>query len=71
MEEKAPSTKSETISAAELELPNIPIGQGPKPHPPRFYNPVDIDNYFRPLNKNPPSAEERWARKADAQPFEL
>lgn len=42
-------TKSEPISVADLDLPDVPLGQDAKPHPFRFYNPVDIDNYFRPL----------------------
>ena len=71
MEGKEPSNESNATSVSLIDFPAVPIGNGPKPHPPRFLNPVDVDNYFRPLIKNPPSAEERWAKKADAQPFEL
>jgi len=52
---------------ANLDFPAC--AEGPKPHPPRFIDPRIVEAHFAPLMKNPPSAEERWARKADARPF--
>ena len=60
---------SEPLSVASIELPT---GEGPKPHPPRFIDPRIVEAHFAPLMKlNPPSAAERWAKKKDATPFTL
>ena len=67
MEDKAPSTESKLPDLASLDFPPCP--EGTKPHPPRFIDPRIIEAHFAPLMKNPPSAAERWARKADARPF--
>jgi len=48
-------------------LPSYP--DSPQPHPPRFLDPRVVEAHFAPLMKNPPTAEERWARKANATPF--
>lgn len=70
MGEPTPSKKSQPISLAEVDLPPIAEGKGPKEHRPRCLDPVVVDDYFRPLLKNIPTAEERWQRKAMAEPFE-
>ena len=69
MEDRKLSTESEAQNLADLELPPCP--EGPKPHPPRFIDPRIVEAHFAPLLKNPPSPEERWARKANATPFIL
>ncbi len=50
-------------------LADFPAGESPVPHPPAFHDPRDVSEYFKPLIKDIPTAEERWARKADATPF--
>ena len=67
MEAKAQSKESIPPSLADLELPSYP--DSPQPHPPRFLDPRVVEAHFAPLMKNPPTAEERWARKANATPF--
>jgi hypothetical protein len=67
MEDKQPSTESKLPSLADLEFPSCP--EGTQPHSPKFIDPRIIAEHFAPLMKNPPSAEERWARKANAMPF--
>jgi len=67
MEDKAPSTESKPTDLANLDF--APCPKGPKPHPVRFIDPRVVEAHFAPLMKNPPSAEERWARKANAKPF--
>ena len=77
MAENQQSKKSTTTSVAldhltdlsSLSFPEVPLGKGPKQHPPRSYDPRIIDNHFRPLMKNIPTAEERWNRKKNARPF--
>jgi hypothetical protein len=69
MEENQPSKESKPISLNEISFEAIPVGQGPKPHSVRQYEPRVVDDHFRPLLKNSPSAEERWADKADQAPF--
>lgn len=66
MEAKPQPNESAPKSLAELDLP---AGDGPKPHAPRFLDPRVTEAHFAPLMKNPPSAAERWARKADATAF--
>lgn len=66
MEEKSPFNASEPRSLAEIEFPT---GEGPRPHTVRFLDPREVEKHFAPLLKNPPSPEERWARKAGATPF--
>jgi len=66
MEEKPQQNASGPKSLADIDFP---VGEGPKPHPPRFIDPRIVEAHFAPLMKNPPSAEERWARKANATPF--
>ena len=66
MEEQPQPNESARKSPAELDFPT---GEGPKPHAPRFLDPRIVEAHFAPLMKNPPSAEERWARKAKAKPF--
>ena len=66
MEGKQPLKKSEPRSLAEIDFP---AGDGPVPHPPAFHDPRDVSIYFAPLIREIPSAEERWARKANATPF--
>ncbi len=68
MEESTPSDASRTRSLAEIDFPT---GEGPKPHAVRFLDPRDVERHFAPLLKEMkmPSAEERWARKANATPF--
>lgn len=63
--ETSPDSGSE--SAADLDFPDW---NGMKQHPPRFLDPRVVDDHFRPLIKNPPSAEERWEPKKDAVPFQ-
>jgi hypothetical protein len=67
MEGKTPSKPSKPRSLADLELP--PFLDSPQPHKPRFLDPRVVEAHFAPLMKNPPSAEERWERKANATPF--
>lgn len=67
MEAKKPSSESKQQPAPELDLPSCTAG--PKPHPPRFIDPRIVAAHFAPLLKNMPSAEERWAKKANATPF--
>jgi len=69
MEEKPPSKGSKPTSLNEISFEPIPVGQEPKPHSVRQYDPRVVDDHFRPLLKNRPSAEERWADKADQAPF--
>jgi hypothetical protein len=66
MEEKPPSDASALRSLAEIDFP---AGEGPKPHAARFLDPRVVEKHFAPLMKNPPSPEERWARKTGAAPF--
>jgi len=54
---------------ADLTFPKVPLGEGPKKHTPRSYDPRVVDDYFRPLIKNIPTAEERWKKKEKATPF--
>jgi hypothetical protein len=67
MEGKSQSEESRQRSLEDLELPHFP--DCPQPHKPRFLDPRVVEAHFAPLMKNPPSAEERWARKANATPF--
>jgi hypothetical protein len=66
MEGQPQQNESAQKSLAEIDFPT---GEGPKPHAPRFLDPRIVEAHFAPLMKNPPSAEERWARKKDATPF--
>ncbi len=66
MEEQPPSNASAPRSLAEIELPS---GAGPRPHSARFLDPREVEKHFAPLIKNPRSAEQRWADKANATPF--
>ena len=66
MEEKPLSNESKPRSLAEIDFPT---GEGPKPHTPRFIDPREVEKHFAELLKNPPSPEERWARKANSTPF--
>jgi hypothetical protein len=60
-------TESKPPELASLDFPYYP--EGPAPHPPRFIDPRIVEAHFAPLLKNLPSAEERWARKANSTPF--
>ncbi|MES2437835.1 MAG: hypothetical protein V4584_02125 [Verrucomicrobiota bacterium] len=66
MEEKTPSDASGLRSLAEIDFP---VGEVPKQHAARFPDPRVVEKHFAPLMKNPPSPEERRARKAGAVPF--
>lgn len=66
MEDKPPSNASAPRSLAEIDFPT---GAGPIPHSVRFIDPREVEKHFAPLLKNPPSAEQRWARKANATSF--
>ncbi len=66
MEEKLPSTAYKLRSLAEIDFP---AGEGPKPHPPRFIDPREVEKHFAPLLQNRPSPEQRWARKANSSAF--
>lgn len=66
MEEVTPSTASKPRSLSEISFPE---GPGPVPHPVKFHDPRDVAEHFSALNLPMPSAEERWARKANAEPF--
>lgn len=66
MEEEPRSHASAPRSLAEIDFPS---GLGPQPHSVRSLDPRDVEKHLAPLLKNPPSAEERWARKANATPF--
>lgn len=68
MEEKQPSKKSKTLSLTEIDLPS---SAPPTPHKPRFLDPSKVAAHFAPLLKNPPTAAERWAKKANSQPFQI
>ena len=71
MAETQQSKKSTTTSQAVVDLvfPEVPLGEGPRKHKPRLYDPRIVDDYFRPLLKNIPSAEERWKKKENSTPF--
>ncbi len=66
MEGKQQQNASPPKSLAEIELP---AGDGPKPHPPRFLDPRIVEAHFAPLMKARPSARERWAGKANSTAF--
>jgi hypothetical protein len=66
MEEKTQSNASKPRSLAQIDFAT---GAGPLPHPPRFIDPREVEKHFAPLLKDRPSAEQRWARKADSVPF--
>lgn len=67
MEEKPQQNASGSQSLADIDFP---IGDGPKPHPPRFIDPRIVEAHFAPLIKmNHLTPEERWSRKANATPF--
>jgi hypothetical protein len=66
MEVKVPSGESAAKTLADIDLP---VGDGPRPHRPRFIDPQVVEAHFAPLLKDCPSPEQRWAGKADATPF--
>jgi hypothetical protein len=66
MEDKPRLTASQMRELTEMKLP---VGEGPVPHTVRFYDPREVEAHFAVLKTDPPSAEERWARKANALPF--
>lgn len=67
METNPPPKESKPRSLAEIDLPS---GDGPKDHAPRFVDPRVVEAHFAPLMSHPPSAAERWAKKANASPFD-
>lgn len=67
MEGKPQPKESGPKSLNEIDLPT---GEGTRPHPPRFLDPRITEAHFAPLIKNPPTAAEHWARKANATPFD-
>lgn len=69
MEEGKLSKESKPVFKDGLDFEDVPAEQAPIPHSALRISPVDADNHFRPLIKNPPSAEERWASKANAIAF--
>lgn len=66
MEEQKPSSESKKPSLSEI---SFPTGEPPVSHSARFYDPRDVAAHFAELDVTPESAEERWARKANATPF--
>lgn len=66
MGEKQQSSGSGQRSLAEIDFP---AGDGPKPHRARFLDAREVEAHFAPLLKNPPTPEQRWARKANASSF--
>ena len=66
MEEVPPSTASKPRLLSEISFPE---GPGPVAHPVKFHDPRDVAEHFASLPTVVPSAEERWARKANAEPF--
>jgi|GEM_PF-1089954 len=69
MAEKKQSKKSRTTSVADLTFPEVSAENSPREHPPRSYDPRVVDDHFRSLIKNPPSAEERARKKQGMKPF--
>jgi hypothetical protein len=66
MEEMTPSKKSELRLLSEISFPE---GPGPVPHPVKFLDPCVVAEHFSELPVVLESAEKRWARKANAEPF--
>jgi hypothetical protein len=66
MEEQTPSNASQIRLLTEIHLPS---GEGPVAHTVRFVDPREVEAHFAAMGIKPTSAEERWARKADATPF--
>ncbi len=66
-----PITTPRVVAMIALKLHAIsqPAGEGPKPHQARFLDPRMVEKHFAPLMINPPSPEERWARKVGAVTF--
>lgn len=62
----APSNASKPCSLSNVSFPE---GKGPVAHPVKFHDPCVVAEHFANLNMPTPSAEERWARKANAEPF--
>jgi hypothetical protein len=66
MEEQVPSSESKKPSLSEI---SFPTGEPPVAHPVRFYDPRAVAAHFADLPVPIESAEQRWARKANATPF--
>jgi len=51
---------------AEIDLPT---GEGPVAHAPRFLDPRTVEAHFAELPVHRPDPEERWEKKRNATPF--